>query len=506
LARKAFILGTKALLVGLDGFDDRLTGEMIAEGNLPNFKTLRDSSHQAKIRNYPGMGAGVFWASAACGVTPDQHGRYFHLQFDPHNYDVRPFAEDKNFRAPAFWKSLDDEGRRIAVLDWHRGPFQEMKNGFLLDNWLGHDSTSDTRSYPPEMTKTVFENYGGDPFAGGSWNRLFDSLDAHVEFIEQACSRIKKKTDLACDQMNASDWDLYAPCFSEIHDVGHYVYHITDTEHPLHKPELREVLGDPLRTCYAAADRALERMICAAGPDAAIMVLAGPGMMRLVSANTAIEEIARRLDLGEKAPRTSAEQAKYAYRSFMPEPFRRGMAPFARAVRRTFVDSVYARRRFFGIPHNDNSACIRINMKGREPLGVVEPGADFDRVVDELRQNLMEIEDADTGLKIVENVISIQHEYSGQNVDMLPDIFVEWNRDSNLKSIHRIRSPKIGEIEVPQSRRTGDHTTTGFFWAREAEGDIFSKPGWRRPHEVTEIIMNAVRMPGSLRAYCSSMK
>ncbi len=480
-------------MIGLDGFDDRLTEELINDGKLPNFKALRDTSLKAAIQNYPGMGAGVFWASAACGVTPDFHGRYFHLQFDHRTYDVKPFEEHKSFKTPAFWKSLDEKGQRVAVLDWHRGPFQEIKNGFLLDNWLGHDSTSNTRSYPPEMTNTVFEKYGGDPFAGGSWNRLFDSVEAHVQFIEQACDRIEQKTKLACDQMNASDWDLYAPCFSEIHDVGHYVYHITDTQHPLHDPKLRKALGDPLKTCYAAMDRAVGKLINAAGPDATVMVLAGPGMMRLVSANTAIEEIARRLDLGIQAPLNSAEQAKNTYRSLIPDTLRRKLAPLARAIRRNVANSAYAHRRFFGIPHNDNSACIRINLKGREPLGIVEPGADFDRVVDELRKDLMAIKDVDTGLKIVERVTSIQHDYDGPNVHMLPDIFVEWNRNSSLKEIHHIRSPKIGEIEVEQSRRTGDHTTTGFFWARGAGGQLFNEPGARQPHEVTEIIVNAAR-------------
>lgn len=498
-------MGAKALFIGLDGLDDGKIETLMAAGDLPHFKALQASSKHASIRNYPGMGAGVFWSSAACGVTPDYHGRYFHLQFDHRTYDVKPFEENKNFRTPALWTTLDREGRRIAVLDWHRGPFQPMENGFLLDNWLGHDSTSDTRSYPAPMAAKIIQQYGGDPFAGGSWNRLLNSLEAHVDFIEQACQRIETKAQLVCDQIAEGDWDLYAPCFSELHDVGHYVYHVMDTEHPLHDPELRKAMGDPLRTCYLALDKAVGKMIAAAGPDAAIMMLAGPGMMRLVSANTAIEEIARRLDLGVGAPQNASEQAKQAYRSLIPEALRRRMAPFARLIRRNVANNVFSHRRFFGIPHNDNSACIRINVKGREANGMVEPGAEYDAVVGEIRDGLKQIEDADTGIKIVENIVSVQHDYDGPNVDMLPDIFIEWNRSGDLKSIHRIRSPKIGEIEPPPSRRTGDHTVTGFFWARGTDGEIFAREGWRQPHEVTDVICNAARRVTGARRKSTAM-
>ena len=487
------VLGTKAVFIGLDGLDDAKADALMAAGDMPRLTALRESSKRAEILNYKGMGAGVFWSSAACGVTPDHHGRYFHLQFDQTNYDVRPFEEDKNFKSPAFWKSLDEEGRRVAVLDWHRGPFQKMTRGLLLDNWLGHDATSNTRSYPPEKTQEVLAQYGGDPFAGGSWSRELHSAEDYTAFVEQACERIDTKARLTCDYIAAEDWDLFAPCFSELHDLGHYVYHVTDKDHPRHDPKLYDAVGDPLRPCYLAIDKAVGQIMDAVGPDVPVMALAGPGMMRLCSANTVIEEIARRLDLGVGAPQTTAEQAKTAYRSFIPEKMRRRIAPLARMVRRRSGNGVFAHRRFFGIPHNDNSACIRINVKGREPLGMIEPGSDYEKLLDEIREGLMEIEDADTGVKVVQDVISIRHNYDGPCRDMLPDIFVEWNRNSEAKALRLLRSPRIGEVDVGYTPRTGDHTSTGFFWARGADGPIFDQPGQRRPHEATEVIMNAAR-------------
>ena len=53
--------------------------------------------------------------------------------------------------------------------------------------------------------------------------------------------------------------------------------------------------------------------------------------------------------------------------------------------------------------------------------------------------------------------------YRGPNMDHLPDLIVEWNRDA---PVARIRSEKTGEITGTYTKcRTGDHSPLGLFFA-----------------------------------------
>jgi predicted AlkP superfamily phosphohydrolase/phosphomutase len=119
---------------------------------------------------------------------------------------------------------------------------------------------------------------------------------------------------------------------------------------------------------------------------------------------------------------------------------------------------------------------IRLNVRGREPAGRIEPGEELDRFVSELRGGLLEIEDADTGVPVVRRVLRTGDLYDGPRVAELPDLLVEWNEDRRLGStvlgsgdgaVVRVSSPRIGALEaVNRYCRSGEHRVEGLLVAR----------------------------------------
>ncbi len=486
-------MGCKTLLFGFDGLDHRYLDQLIREGLLPNFEALRSQSRQASVGLYPGMGAGAFWASAATGVTPGEHGRYFFLQFNPKTYDVAPFHERHAYRRRPFWEDLDQEGRRVAVLDWHRAPFGEMRNGILVDNWLGHDSPSGIKTSPSGLAAQILETYGHDPIAGGYASFGFSSVDDHREFTQGAIRRIEFKTRLSVDRLSEAEWDCFAPCFTELHDLGHYYAHLSYERHAEFDPEMREAIGDPLRECYLAIDRSIAEIRKAAGDGAVVMMLAGPGMEPLISANGAMEELALKLDLGVAPPVTGGRAARSTYRNLIPLSLRMRLAPWARRARRLFADNDYKKRRFFAVPHNDNAGCIRINLKGRERYGTVSPGAEFDAVLEEVKDGLLSLRNAETGAPAVSNVAFTRDHVSGPYLDHLPDVFAEWDRTHNHANFTALTSERTGVVKVPRHLRVGDHTSEGIFWSTGGDHPVFSDGGERLPHETTDAVLASLR-------------
>ena len=120
-------------------------------------------------------------------------------------------------------------------------------------------------------------------------------------------------------------------------------------------------------------------------------------------------------------------------------------------------------RACFAVPTNANSGGIRLNLVGREPNGKLHPGKETDDFVARLIDDLGELTEPASGRVLVNEVLRSREVFPGENVDLLPDLFVRWNRETLISGVS---SPKIGTIieEDTSTRRTGDHRSGGLYF------------------------------------------
>lgn len=106
---------------------------------------------------------------------------------------------------------------------------------------------------------------------------------------------------------------------------------------------------------------------------------------------------------------------------------------------------------------------IRINLKGREPEGIVEP-EDYDTVCGDLTHLLYDLRDARSGKPMVQNVIRTRQSV-GDRDPRLPDadLVVIWQEDIATDTVDTTLLGRIGPI--PHCR-TGSHRARGFLMAK----------------------------------------
>lgn len=118
--------------------------------------------------------------------------------------------------------------------------------------------------------------------------------------------------------------------------------------------------------------------------------------------------------------------------------------------------------RAFCLPSDFNGA-IRINLKSREPEGLVEPGAEYESLCNELTKELSQLINIDTGKKAVCEVLRVDQIHEGEYIDELPDIIVVWAGDAPISGLY---SPRIGTVTGENRHdRVGAHTSYGFLIA-----------------------------------------
>ena len=69
---------------------------------------------------------------------------------------------------------------------------------------------------------------------------------------------------------------------------------------------------------------------------------------------------------------------------------------------------------------------LRVNLRGRDPHGVVEPGADYEKLLERVEEDLSRLIDPQSGQPAVRYIARTVDLYQTDPHESLPDIFFDW--------------------------------------------------------------------------------
>jgi predicted AlkP superfamily phosphohydrolase/phosphomutase len=121
----------------------------------------------------------------------------------------------------------------------------------------------------------------------------------------------------------------------------------------------------------------------------------------------------------------------------------------------------WAATRAFALPWTFDGY-LRLNLRGREPHGIVEPGAERTALLDEIEAVLGELKIAGTEKPAVRRIVRAQETFAGRASAELPDLLVLWDNDAPIEAIE---SPRLGRIRNRDHGPRGGHTDRGAIFA-----------------------------------------
>ena len=323
---------------------------------------------------------------------------------------------------------------------------------------------------------------------------------------------IAAKAELTVHYLRKGGWDFFGQVFTESHCVGHQCWHLHDTTHPRHDPEIVRRVGDPIKDIYKAIDQALGRILLEVGQDTVVIFLSGHGMGPKYHAQFLLDRILVALNVSVPARSfQETENSKEPTASWSTRPLLRWgwehlpneaqfkLAPLEKQMRK-WIDGPRAlstptieraESHCFPVQNNFAHGGIRVNLIGREPNGQISRGTEYERFCRTLARDLLEIINVDTGKPVAKRVIQTSEMYQGPYLDDLPDLLVDW---TNEAPVYTVTSPKIGEVRGAYTyRRTGEHRPGGLF---TAVGPSIERGNLDRPVSVLDFAPTITRLLG----------
>ncbi|MEW5988257.1 MAG: alkaline phosphatase family protein, partial [Chloroflexota bacterium] len=435
----------RLLLIGLDGVNLHLLHHLLPPAVMPTLRGLMAGGAAGPLTSVFPTHSAAAWASFVTGQTPAGHGvfdfmarqsdgRYRHAQPDPQT---------------TLWHTLGQAGYRGGVLNFPVTYPPMPVNGWLVSGMLSPNL--DTFTYPAELAgelKAAFPDYLLDV----EW-KLFDGDP--VGLLSKLTAMTQQRGRVARYLLAGEPLDYLAVAFIATDRAQHALWRYLEPDHPYFDAKAAEWLRPALHHFYHTLDEAVAGLLDCVEPETTVIVLSDHGFQSAAWQFHANDWLAQQGWLVYEQGRRQVERLLRRLDAPAVQQFRRRLFPnVSRYIASLAPGGVvdWTRTRAF-CPWNFHQG-IRLNLRGRDPGGIVDCG-DAPQSLRDVSTALLESRHPSTGLPVVASVYHTAELYAGPYLAAMPDLVFDL-RPNFAPGLHR------QTLFEPTGWASGDHAREGF--------------------------------------------
>ena len=494
------------IAIGLDAADPVLLEGWMSQGHLKNLQRLRQKGAYGRLTNLEYYKAETPWTTFLTGCLPQKTGYWAPIKFHEGSYEAEQVEAYDFAEYPPFYALGDDY--RVAVFDMPQSKLSAQTNGLQVLAWGAHSPQTPSHSQPASLLKDIIKQYGEHPALHKDHGDWWDK--AYISRLQQALmTGIDRRVAICKDLLKQEKWDLFLTVFGETHSAGHDLWFLSQPNHPLHSQQ--QQAKDPMLAVFEKVDQAVGEILAEASEETYVVVFSAHGSgdnTTDVSSMLFLAEFLYRFSFPGKSllpvgkpgatappPVTSPPRLNWQEeiwrRMYHPNPIKRWLRRWAPDPFNSQLDRVWRKlnqgsdplllsrvsrpkgdliwlpvmwyqqlwpqMKAFALP-SFSEGYIRINLKEREPAGIVEL-SEYDAICEELTQNLYQLKNPRTGETVVKKVVRTRQSADDRD-PKLPDadLVVIWKDQPADVMDH----PDWGRIGPVPYRRTGSHRARGF--------------------------------------------
>ena len=457
----------KLVMVGWDGATWDLLAPWVQAGELPNLERLMGRGTRAVLHSTPLPISPSAWSTILTGQNPGVHGVFDWFERKPGSYEV-DYVNTHRISARRLWEYFNGAGQRAGIFCPPMLYPALPIDGFMISGMAAPSPQAPDFAYPPELLPRLEAEIGPFPVAEvqvyqyGKERAYLDSLLSWLDYQRRAVHYL----------IDHEPCDAYLFVFMQSDHAQHKFWRYLDPGFPGYQPEHDDPYRDAILLVYRSLDGILGELMGIFGEGTTYVLLsdhgAGPTYGIAYLNRWLREQGLLRL---RRRPMT---QAKYflAKSNLIPKAYhlvaRAGLGRVAQLVSKPARDkALNAFLSFDDIDWAHTKAYARgafgqifINLKGREPEGIVEPGEAYDVLREELIARLAELKHPETGEPLVTDLHRREEVFHGPHLPQAADILFSLQNYAYQSSV-KLGLDSPGILGASEYEDSGSHRPEG---------------------------------------------
>jgi predicted AlkP superfamily phosphohydrolase/phosphomutase len=472
-------MSKKVLFIGLDGATFDVLDPLMEKGLMPRLKQFIAEGVRGPLETTIPPITPTAWVSWMTGKNPGKHGVFEFLLRRKGSGALPDSPVNARSRdGLPFWDLLGQMGKQAIVTNVPCTYPPTMVNGVMISDFLTPRGRRDF-TYPESLIEEVesrfgpYELYITEVYTPGNVDKILDQLFTELDY----------KTKVNRYLMEQYGWDVFATHYWGTDRFQHELWHLLDETHPFFDRKERDAHIGRIHEYWHAVDSTLGRLFDDVGADATVYLgsdhgfgpikqflcfnvwLIDQGLLVLKrDAMTLFKRAIFRLGLTPDLAYRSAMKMGLAHlRLSVGVTNRSKLMKLANLLMLSLQDVDWSRTVAFS---KGNYGQIFINLRGRDEHGIVEPGAEYERVMGEVIEKLRGLGD-ETNQPLIGPIWRREDLYVGPHIEQAPDIqFLPSDMTNKPLGTLDLTSNKF---ITPVYGNSGDHRMHGIMLGRGPE-------------------------------------
>lgn len=367
----------KTIVIGFDGASPKITEKWIQD--LPNIRRFKEEGVLGETVPPIPAQTPVAWTTFMTGKNPGKHGIFSFAFRKIGTYD-RIIIGTEMLEAKTLWRILGEAGKSVGVINMPMCDVDGSK-GLMIPGFV---SGSEGEVFPTSVKEKIQSKFGIEKLTGDLDIYTLDRVQSDPDlFFETVNSITDTMAEVGLYLIQEEEWDVFCIVFMGMDRIHHFFWKNLDPDHPKYE---ETTFSDQVRNFYVKADRIIGNFIEQANDETLVVLVSDHGFCPVhgeVIVNNYLEEAGHLRTKTGKIDLESSMAVSYGYGD------------------------------------------IWLNVKGREPKGLVDPKMDYERVRAEIAVDLKKIEV--DGVKPIKEVRKREELYWGTYLNRAPDLTAVFN-------------------------------------------------------------------------------
>jgi len=331
-------------------------------------------------------------------------------------------------------------------------------------------------SSPPGYSAELVKKHGLMKTLGwwhDTWALNEERIDEGV-FLEDCWRTMQQERDVLLDELKSDPPSLMVAVFTATDSVSHMFYRLIDPQHPRYDPDLAAKYGDAIEKTYEHMDAIIGDVMRTMKPDATLIIVSDHGFHSWRKGFNTNTWLVQNAFMALKNP--GAQEKQYNLDNLF------GQGSF-------FPNTDWSRTQAYAVGLGQ----VYLNLRGRERNGIVNPGPEAQKILEDLRQKLLALEDPDTHEKVIENVYLATEIFHGPRTSEAADLQMSFRDGYRTSWQTSLGAVPAGIIVANMKKWSGDHCASD---PSDTQGIFFSNRQFPAEPSILDISPTVLNLLG----------